>query len=861
MQMQFFTRMYTSLILMMPAFLFAQINETFSGNEFNDSGLWSGNIDHMIINSSGQAQLNAPQAGSSYFSSPFFWEDTIEFSFFIKLDFAPSTANKIRIHIHNENSNLNAGQSCILSIGEDGSTDGLNFIFRETGGSESNVLKVGEGIFGGGVDGVIRGEMAAGYFKIDYIPSNQTAVPLYEGDLPWALPIVTNGFFGFDMVYSATRRTLFYFDDIVLGKKVPDVTGPKVVTINTLDARQLAIHFDEALDISSATNIDNYRVFNQFGAQNPSVEAIINGNSVHLIVENDFYPYNLVMMDGIKDIANNVMDSITMPFLYTVIAKAGRFDLLINELMPDPTPVVGLPDSEFIELYNNGASTYNLSDYVIKKNETLHNLPDYDLEPGGYVVIVPNNNIGLWAAFSPVISMSSFPTLNNDGLTLTLQDKDGLLIHEIRYDLNSYKDAAKNSGGWSLEHTLPTEVCAGYEAFRASVDASGGTPGKINSNVAIDGTKLQVTGIEIIDLHTVVVCFSKFVDDGHTLTIDAFTGINLPEFDVVSSPSDQCVELQLYGDLIPGVWYEVRIGKSLADCRGLSQQIDTIIGFGTGFPVPQNGELVINELLFNPISGGVDFLELYNHSDKIFDLKDLIIKNSNSGNMTAMRANYYLRPGEFVVFCPNPEWLKSNYHVPNPNAVVQLSLPAFNDNDGNVTIQSGNTTLDSFTYDQKMHNVFLRVVEGTTLERVSYDEPTNNRSNWQSAATSVGGATPTYKNSQSRTLQPTTNILTAETPYFSPNQDGFQDLCIINYHLNKAGYVLRWRVFDAAGRQVKVDNPGLLTGTSGFVSWSGDTDSGARALPGNYIMEFLFTHPEGETIKEKLLMVISYPAH
>ncbi len=42
-----------------------------------------------------------------------------------------------------------------------------------------------------------------------------------------------------------------------------------------------------------------------------------------------------------------------------------RYDILITECLPDPTPSRGLPESEFIELKNCSSHDYNLHNWKI----------------------------------------------------------------------------------------------------------------------------------------------------------------------------------------------------------------------------------------------------------------------------------------------------------------------------------------------------------------------------------------------------------------------------------------------------------------------------------------------------------------
>ena len=44
-----------------------------------------------------------------------------------------------------------------------------------------------------------------------------------------------------------------------------------------------------------------------------------------------------------------------------VLTAQNRYDVVITEFLSDPTPVVGLPESEFIELKNRSGTDYNRS--------------------------------------------------------------------------------------------------------------------------------------------------------------------------------------------------------------------------------------------------------------------------------------------------------------------------------------------------------------------------------------------------------------------------------------------------------------------------------------------------------------------
>ncbi|HFC00983.1 MAG TPA: hypothetical protein ENJ53_09290, partial [Phaeodactylibacter sp.] len=170
-------------------------------------------------------------------------------------------------------------------------------------------------------------------------------------------------------------------------------------------------------------------------------------------------------------------------------------------------------------------------------------------------------------------------------------------------------------------------------------------------------------------------------------------------------------------------------------------------------------DLIINEILFNPKTGGSDFVEIYNHSTKFLDISDLLISNTQrtTGRDKEVEITHILRPKEYAVLTPHLDHILENYTVNNPDVLFENSLPSFNDASGNVSLFTtygmDTVMIDSFDYAEDFHYPLLDDKEGISLERISFDAPTQSRSTWHSASTLIGGATPTFKNSQ---LRPTT---------------------------------------------------------------------------------------------------------
>jgi len=258
------------------------------------------------------------------------------------------------------------------------------------------------------------------------------------------------------------------------------------------------------------------------------------------------------------------------------------------------------------------------------------------------------------------------------------------------------------------------------------------------------------------------------------------------------------------------------------------------------------GDLIINEILFDAPSGGVDFVEIYNNSDKILTIDGLQIAEIEldgddfRGNITA---SCPLLPGEYVAFSDEPQSTIVDYPLtPNPAGILPIDLPSF-DNAATVILFGeqqllGRDVIDSLAYSEDFHNPLFDDTDGVSLERIDFNAPTQDPNNWQSAAESVGFATPAYENSQHRlgTGGGTGDCVTIEDEVFSPNNDGFEDFLRIDYNLDTGGYIANVRIFDASGRQIKQLISNQFLEVEGFFRWNGDTDEGQKARLGIYIV-------------------------
>src|SRR5205823_11968605 len=104
--------------------------------------------------------------------------------------------------------------------------------------------------------------------------------------------------------------------------------------------------------------------------------------------------------------------------------------------------------------------------------------------PDSFVIVCTGSAVAAMSPFGTTISVTSFPSLDNDRDELFLRAANGLTIHAVAYSSSWYQNELKKDGGWTLEMIDLKSPCAGSSNWKASVDPQGGTPGKKNS---IDG--------------------------------------------------------------------------------------------------------------------------------------------------------------------------------------------------------------------------------------------------------------------------------------------------------------------------------------------------------------------------------------
>lgn len=259
------------------------------------------------------------------------------------------------------------------------------------------------------------------------------------------------------------------------------------------------------------------------------------------------------------------------------------------------------------------------------------------------------------------------------------------------------------------------------------------------------------------------------------------------------------------------------------------------------------GQVLVSEVLFNPHPGGADYVELFNATDSVLHLQSLCLAQVASdgavGRLYAL-PSVPMRPRSWCVLTSQPDYVRQFFHVPHPDQLVLMgTMPSLPDAGGTVLlVRADSTVIDRLDYSAQMHSPLLRTTEGVSLERRSYEAPTQSPTNWFSAASTtrrspdLGQGTPTAPNSQSQEFLFAQSDWELSSSVFSPDGDGYNDLLDIYYHLSLSNLSASITLFDAQGRPVRHLLRSGVLGPSGHLVWDGTDDNGRLCPRGAYVL-------------------------
>jgi hypothetical protein len=638
----------------------------------------------------------------------------------------------------------------------------------------------------------------------------------------------------------------------------------RLTQCNVISSQEIEVLFSKPM--TTQTNINQYIIINP-GNLNPQNCSWKNDTTLMLNFAFKFINKSTYRIDiqHLIDFQNDTIKPINQPI---TLFEPERHDIVFSEIMFDPEPANQLPESEYLEIKNRTNFDINLAGYVLWHKGLRYIIENGQLPANGFSLLVNPRAQSEWTDYGNVATLHSFPTLSNEGGDLALLSPQDKVLTSLSYSSSWQKGNFKDDGGWSFEVIDENNLSGDAKNWSYSTNLKGGTPGEVNSVTAsnFDMQRPHIQYIEMTDSTAIQLHFSESISQfSNKLTITGYSE-NL-SFNAISCDTIfyKSIILKSAEPLTAQKKYHLQIEQPLTDESNLQLTEYYPLEFGLS-QKPEAGDVVINELLFNPLPTGLDYIEIYNRSDKTILLSDLRLAqviNQQIVSLIPLTSNKIpLLKGQYWVFSSDTALLNSLYQVPSPWYSLQLaSMPSMPDDAGSIAITNAQgERIDMLSYSNKWQYKLLTDNEGVALERISVDAPTQSASNWQSAASHKGYGTPTQANSQSKDNQTDTNETIAISPQLiTPDGDGVDDFVQIN--INSANIKsVTLNIYNTSGEIVSQLAQNEVIGTNTFYKWDGSGDNGNRIYPGIYVIWCRTISVDGKIEIHKKAVVIGTKA-
>ncbi len=529
------------------------------------------------------------------------------------------------------------------------------------------------------------------------------------------------------------------------------------------------------------------------------------------------------------------MKRILLFFIYLICALPVFSQIIITEIMFDPTPSVGLPEEEYIEIQNISQYPISMKGWKISDKKQVGILAGKMLLPDSLLILTSLSALEEFDGYGVAEALDTWPALNNDGDDIRLISPDGKVVDSVFYRPSWYNSSTKRSGGWSIERIDTDRLCQSSDNWAASLHPDGGTPGQVNS---VKASNPDLRPPEIIQAvyrsgDRMRAVFSEEIT-GNGLGPDNFNIPGGPEItETHPGQTPDTIWLVLNGELNPAIKYQV-YATNIADCAGNRGSSFTEILLPVA---PEPNVIKVNEVLFDPYPGKEDFIEILNTGDKVIDLESLVliiwdIDGAQDPDEIIFEGELLLGSGQWVVISPDPGEVIETYAI--PSAPRNLKAPSMNirNNGGLITLYANGKYQDSVKVSDEFHHVLLEDSEGFSLERTDYAID-----GWLAAAwmTSAKKGTPGIKNTQRLSNWFDEGIMTTYPDVVIPG--GIENNTLfIRLQLPMPGITGSLIVYSLSGTPVATVSHNELLSTDHVIRWDLIGDNGQIPLPGYYIL-------------------------
>lgn len=470
------------LLVLLPVCAFAQFNETFDGPEIDSKNPWKGDLDKFVISN---GQLTFDGSGLSETNSlhlPINYSSTMEWEMDVSLAFKPSNVNKACIYLYR----TDKPSDLIFYIQVGGNNDNVSLYKYPPTGSPKSLI-VGKRRLEGQVVHIKltleNNKLWTLYTRLGNEKGYQKEGERKDEELKDVLDAAS---FNISCICKAKTKKdmLFFFDNIIVRHELtetlitPDGESdddteetiyPELVNITQEDNVSLLLSFNKAI-IANQYSIS----LSELG-DCKDVYISEDNKTLKVIWEQPFQKeksYKLSYSGIFDESGNECMGSKSFTSTFGTDDNspepAPLSSILINEIMADPKGLEDLPQTEYVELYNQTDNNLTLSDWQFSYAGKAKPMTTFELPANGYAVLYRSGRDIDVDPSAVQVPLDNFPSsLANAGKQIMLLDASGTIIDEYTYP------KAKPAQSWERSSSGSWHLCS---------DPRGGTPGSVNSS-------------------------------------------------------------------------------------------------------------------------------------------------------------------------------------------------------------------------------------------------------------------------------------------------------------------------------------------------------------------------------------------
>lgn len=271
----------------------------------------------------------------------------------------------------------------------------------------------------------------------------------------------------------------------------------------------------------------------------------------------------------------------------------------------------------------------------------------------------------------------------------------------------------------------------------------------------------------------------------------------------------------------------------------------------------QRGDLVINEIMYDPAETNCEFIELYNAGKGDIDLGGWTFTDLSGNVFPVCRHHLMLSPEQYFIVSSDSMIFKNYPGTVNSSFVLCRPDLSLNQSGDIILLRDAlGSVIDSVLYLPDFHNRHIATTKNRSLERINPELSSVYPDNW-STSVNTYGATPGFINSVNVKNEIKEKSLSISPNPFSPDSDGFEDFTMINYQFDQPVSVIRIKIFDSQGRLLRSIYDNLISGSSGSVIFDGLDDNGRALNIGIYIVFIEGITPSNNCLSNKSVVVVA----